>query len=377
MNLNLSDKSKNEHYANHMVIALLIKFFCLKIGVEREDKKMINFAIVGCGHIAKKHAEAIKNSEGANLLAVCDTDPNRMTPYVEDYEAQPYEDLDEMLKNDQINVVNICTPSGFHASLAVKCANAKKHIVIEKPIALTLEDTDDIIEACKENDVKLSVVHPNRFRPVMIELKKAMADEKFGKLSHANATVRWNRNDEYYQQAAWRGTKALDGGVLMNQAIHSLDLLIWLMGDVDEVYSMAATRLRNIETEDVSTGVVKFKNGALGVIEAATTIYPKNLEETISVFGEKGTVKVGGVTASLIEHWEMESVNEENVEELKTKIKNNPIGKPGHQCIIEDMVEAIKENREPIVTGEDGRKALQLVLALDQSAENNTPVKLS
>ncbi|TLS38494.1 Gfo/Idh/MocA family protein [Pseudalkalibacillus caeni] len=338
---------------------------------------MINFAIVGCGHIANKHAEAISNAEGANLIAVCDTIPEKMEPFVEKYNVEPYTDLKELLTREDLDVINICTPSGHHTGIAVQAANAKKHIVVEKPIALTLEDADTIISACKENNVKLSVVHPNRFRPVMMELKKIMDDDKLGKLSHANATVRWNRNQEYYDQAPWRGTKALDGGVLMNQAIHNLDLLLWVMGDAEEVFSMSATRLRDIEAEDVSTGVVRFKNGALGVIEAATTIYPKNLEETLSVFGETGSIKIGGRTANFIEHLNIEDINDESSNDIIEGVKADPFGKPGHQWIIEDMAKAIVEDREPVVSGEDGRKALSLVLALYESAETNTPVKIN
>lgn len=330
---------------------------------------MLNFAIVGCGHIAKKHAEAIKNAEGANLLAVCDTIPENMTPYIEEYGVQGYEDLDDLLKNPEVDVVNICTPSGYHAPLAIKAANAKKHVVVEKPISLTLEDAQAIIDACNENGVKLSVVHPNRFRPAVKAIRKAMDEGRLGKLSHANATVRWNRNQAYYDQAPWRGTKSLDGGVLMNQAIHNLDLLLWLMGDIEEVQSMTATRLRKIEAEDVAIGLVRFKNGALGVIEAATTIYPKNLEETLSVFGETGSIKIGGVTANKIDHWNVATMDEAETEALVNEIEADPFGTPGHQCIIEDMVEAIKEDRTPIVTGEDGKKALELVIKLYEAAE--------
>lgn len=335
---------------------------------------MIRYAIVGCGHIAKKHASAIENANDCMLAAVCDTVEERMTEYIEQYGAKGYTDLDEMLKVAEIDVITICTPSGFHGDIAVKAAQAKKHIIVEKPIALTLEDTDRMILASKNNNVKLAVVHPNRFRPVMMELKKLMDSGFFGKLSHANCTVRWNRNQAYYDQAPWRGTKALDGGVLMNQAIHNLDLLLWFMGDIDQAFSMDATRLRNIEAEDISTGVVKFSNGALGVIEAATTIYPKNLEESISIFGEKGTVKVGGANALYFEKIDIEGLNESETLELIEKMKQDPFGKPGHQWIIEDMNESIKENRDPIVSGEEGRKALELVLALNKSAELNQPV---
>jgi UDP-N-acetyl-2-amino-2-deoxyglucuronate dehydrogenase len=334
----------------------------------------MNFAIVGCGHIAKKHAEAIEHIEGANLVAVCDKVPQAMDEYVKKYGAKPYENLTDMLNDPSIDVVNICTPSGLHAPIAVEAAKAKKHVIVEKPIALTLEDADSIINACKDNNVKLAVVHPNRFRPVVQELKRLMDEGRFGKLSHANATVRWNRNQAYYDQAPWRGTKALDGGVLMNQAIHNIDLLIWLMGDVEEVYSMSATRLRNIEAEDVSTGVVRFKNGALGVVEAATTIYPKNLEESLSIFGETGTAIIGGTTATQFNHLAIESLNDEETNAIIERVKANPLGKPGHQYIIEDMIQAIQEDREPIVNGEEGKRALQLVLAFYESADKKQRV---
>jgi UDP-N-acetyl-2-amino-2-deoxyglucuronate dehydrogenase len=337
---------------------------------------MIKFAIVGCGHIAKKHAEAIEKAEGAQLIAVCDTIPENMEYYIEKYGVEGYQSLATLLEVDDLDVINICTPSGYHANIAIEAANAKKHIVVEKPIALTIEDTEAIIYACKSNSVKLSVVHPNRFRPAIMELNKVLSEGKTGKLSHANATVRWNRNQEYYDQAPWRGTKSLDGGVLMNQAIHDLDLLLWTMGDVEEVFSMAATRLRNIEAEDVSTGLVRFKNGALGVIEAATTIYPTNFEESLAIFGEKATIKIGGKTANYIQHWDVEGMDDESVNQIIEQVKSDPFGKPGHQCIIEDMVQSIHEDREPIVTGEDGKKALQLVLALYKSADTNQPVKI-
>lgn len=337
---------------------------------------MVNFSIVGCGHIAHKHAEQIDAIPEARLVAVCDKNPKAMASFVEGYGITAYEDTDKMLKDENIDVVCICTPSGLHAPLTIQVAKAKKHVIVEKPIALTLEDADQMIEACKENGVKLSVVHPNRFRPAVMELRKAMDEGLFGKLSHADATVRWNRNQAYYDQAPWRGTKNQDGGVLMNQAIHNLDLLIWLMGDVEEVFSMNATRLRKIEAEDVSTGVVRFKNGALGVVEAATTIYPKNFEESLSIFGESGIVKIGGKTANHIKHWEMKSKDPDEVRELINQIEKDPFGKPGHRWIIEDMIDALESDREPIVNGEDGKRVLQFVLALYKSAELNQPVQV-
>ncbi|MBH0164071.1 Gfo/Idh/MocA family oxidoreductase [Fictibacillus sp. 7GRE50] len=336
---------------------------------------MIKFALVGIGHIAKKHIEAIENAQDAELVAVCDSNPVRLEEYQGKYET--YTDLDEMLRtNKDIEVVNICVPSGLHAKLTKIVAEHKRHIIVEKPMSLKYEDGIQMIEDAKANDVKLAVVHPNRFRPAVQKLKAKMDEGVFGTLSHANATVRWNRNQAYYDQAPWRGTKEFDGGVLMNQAIHDLDLLLWLMGPVESVQAMAATRLRKIEAEDVAAAVVTFKNGALGVIEAATTIYPKNLEESLAIFGENASVKISGRTANYIETWDIEGESEVDTSNLMDEIKNDPFGKPGHQWIIEDMVEAIKQNREPIVSGLDGIAPVALILAILESAETGKKVSL-
>ncbi|MHA6250719.1 Gfo/Idh/MocA family protein [Oceanobacillus sp. CAU 1775] len=337
----------------------------------------MNFAIVGCGFIAKKHAKAIQEVENANLVAVSDKVPVAMQPYAEEYGVETYEDMDEMLKRDDIDVVSICTPTGLHAPLAIRVANAKKHVILEKPIAMTLEETDMIIEVCDRNNVKLSIVHPNRFRPVVKELRRILEQNLLGKISHANALVNWNRSQEYYDQAKWRGTKEFDGGALMNQAIHNLDLLQWFMGDAEQVFSAEATRLRDIEAEDVSMGIIQFKSGALGLVEASTTTYGQNFEESITLFGEKGTVKIGGKNAVYFEHIEIESKTEEELNNLVEKVKADPFGVPGHQCIIEDMVEAIKEDRDPAVSGIEGRKSLELVLSFYESARRNQPIQLS
>ncbi len=340
-----------------------------------EEVMKMKFGIVGCGFIANKHAAAIANTDGAELVAVCDKVESMMEPYVNDYGATPYIELEDMLKDDSIDVISICTPSGFHASLAVQIAEAKKHIIVEKPIAMKLEDAELITNAAKENGVKLSVVHPNRFRPVVMELKKLLDENKLGKISHANCIVNWNRGQEYYDQAVWRGTKEHDGGVLMNQAIHNLDLLLWFIGEPEEVFSMEATRLRNIEAEDVSMGIVRFKDGVLANIQAATTVYPKNFEESITIFGEKGSVKIGGSNALYFEHLIYEGMDEENTELIKQKIKDDPWGIPGHQRIIMDMVEAVNHDKETAVTGEEAAKGLKLVLKMYESAEKNQPIK--
>lgn len=336
----------------------------------------MNFAIVGCGFIAKKHADAINNIQNARLTAICDKVESSMEAYVHQYQAVPYTDLKEMLKDSSIDVVCICTPTGIHTELVEEVAKAKKHIVLEKPIAMTLEEAHRIIEAAKINQIKLTVVHPNRFRPVVQEFKKIIDQGLLGKISHVSAKVNWNRNQEYYDQARWRGTKQHDGGVLMNQAIHTLDLLLWFMGQPRQVFSMEATRLRNIEAEDVSIGVIRFESGVLGIVEASTTVYRHNFEESITIFGEKGTVKIGGTNAVYFEHIQMEGMKEEEAEKLKEKINADPWGTPGHQRIIEEMIKAIKEDKEPVITGEDGKKALEFVLAFYESAEKNRPISL-
>ncbi|HJV46670.1 MAG TPA: Gfo/Idh/MocA family oxidoreductase [Bacillota bacterium] len=338
---------------------------------------MINFAIIGCGHIAKKHIEAINSIKNANLIAFCDTNPERLREFTETYAVPGYLSISELINNQpELHVINICTPSGIHAPLAIHAANAKKHIIVEKPIALTLEDADRIINSCKENGVKLGVVHPNRFRPAVQALKGAVDDGLFGKISHVNATVRWNRNQAYYDQAAWRGTKEMDGGVLMNQAIHNLDLLLWVAGPIEEVQAYGATRLRNIEAEDVAVAALRFKNGALGIIEAAATIYPKNLEESFSVFGETGTAIIAGPNANWIKHWAFEAVPKEIADDIVLQVEKDPYGVSGHQQIIADMVEAIMTDRDPVVTGQDGKNALKLVLAVYKAAEESRPIHL-
>src|SRR5690606_38910997 len=221
------------------------------------------------------------------LIAVCDKVNDLMKPYVEEHEALSYEDFERMLQNPKIDIVNICTPSGSHAVLAELAAKYKKHIIVEKPIAMNLDETNRIIQAANDNNVKLAVVHPNRFRPVAMKLKELLETGRLGKISHALCIVNWNRGQDYYDQAAWRGTKALDGGVLMNQAIHNLDLLLWYLGKPEQVISMDATRLRNIEAEDVSSGIIRFESGVLATVQASTTVYSNNYEESITIFGEK------------------------------------------------------------------------------------------
>lgn len=333
---------------------------------------MIHFAIVGCGHIASKHIDAIHKTEGAELIALCDTNAARLEQMDVGEHVERFTDMTEMLEQvADIDVVCICTPSGLHANLAIIAAKAGKHVVIEKPLCLTLEDADVMAEVVRESGIKAAVVHPNRYRPAIRQLKRALDEGLFGKLSHVNATVRWNRSQSYYDQAPWRGTKLMDGGVLMNQAIHSLDLLQWLFGPVAKVKSMVDTRIRNIESEDMAVAALRFSSGVLGLVEASTTVYEHNLEESISVFGEHGYAVIGGTTANWIKHWKFTSVPPEQAEALIQEIELDPYGTPGHQCIIEDMVHAIRDNREPVVPLTEGREAIKLVMDIVQNGSDS------
>ncbi|ANS76600.1 oxidoreductase [Paenibacillus yonginensis] len=332
---------------------------------------MIYYGIAGCGHIAAKHIEAIRRTEGAVLTAICDPDAKRLHEAAGRTGAAAYATLGDMLAQEKkLDAVCICTPSGLHAEMAVMAARAGRHVVIEKPLALTVEDGEWIAKAVRQSGVKAAVVHPNRYRPAVRELKAALDRGLFGRLGHVSAVVRWNRDQAYYDQAAWRGTKAMDGGVLMNQAIHSLDLLLWLFGDVRQVSAMAETRLRRMEAEDTALALLRFESGVLGTVEASTTVYAGNLEESISVFGEDGYGVIGGKTASWIRHWRCSSMSEEEAAALIRLIEAEPYGIPGHEQIIRDMTAAIQEDREPSVTVEDGLRSVRLVLDILGAAKS-------
>lgn len=339
----------------------------------RRNSDVINYAIVGMGFIADKHIQAIEETPNAKLIAICDTNEDRLQEAP--LGVATFTDLQTMLDEmPEIHAVNICVPSGLHAKLALQVINNKRHVVLEKPMALTSEDAKAIMDATSQAGVKLTVVHPNRYRPAIKELKKVLEHPEAGRVSHANVTVRWNRNQEYYDQAPWRGTKAFDGGVLMNQAIHSLDLLLWMMGPVKAVQGMVTTRFRKIESEDVATALVEFKSGAVAVIEAATTIYPKNLEESLAVFTENGSFKVSGANALYIDTWDASFVTEAEREALKQKIEQDPWGERGHVAIIKSMTHAIQTNTEPEVVGVDGYNPVKLIEAIIDSSEKGTKI---
>lgn len=336
---------------------------------------MLNFGIAGCGYIAQKHIKALEQNKYACLTAVCDKNPQCLIPFAGKNDIKTYDNYDDFLNDSNVDAVIICTPSGLHALMGEKAALAGKHILMEKPYALDLIQGKKLAELCQSKSVKLGVVHPNRAKAAVQALSEAVNGGWFGKITHAAAVLRWNRTPEYYKAASWRGTVELDGGILFNQAIHNIDLLNWLVGPADEVFAYSAAQLHDIEYEDVCVCALKFKNGALGIVEAAVTLYPENLEESIAVFGSQGTAVLGGKSLSKIQEWKFSRLSETEAENQAEQL-NNESNVTGHQAVIDDFVQAVSQNREPMVSGNEAIKALYLIKAIYQSVTEKKPVKV-
>lgn len=340
---------------------------------------MLNFALVGCGRIAKRHAEllGLKQIEGAQLSAVCDIDESKAKALGERFSVPSYTDMHQMMRSEKIDAVVVLTESGNHAHNVVDLAKYGKHVVVEKPMALTLDDADAMIRACDNAGVKLFVVKQNRFNVPVVKLREALDQGRFGKLVLGTVRVRWCRTQEYYDQAPWRGTWAMDGGVLTNQASHHVDMLEWMLGEVDSVFARGATALANIEAEDTAVVTLKFRNGALGIIEATTAVRPKDLEGSISVLGEGGTVEVGGFAVNKMKVWNFTEPMEGDDEVMEKYSVNPPnVYGFGHQAYYEHVVDCIQNNRRHLVDGLEGRKSLELINAIYESIETGKEVHL-
>jgi len=285
--------------------------------------------------------------------------------------------MDVMMQNEKIDVVVVLTPSGLHAENVVNLSKYGKDIMVEKPMALTLDSADEMISACDKNNCKLFVIKQNRFNVPVVKLKEALDSDRFGKLVLGTVRVRWARHQPYYDQAEWRGTWAMDGGVLTNQASHHVDMLEWMMGDVVSVFAKSITALADIEAEDTAIVTLKFKNGALGIIEATTAARPTNLEGSISILGEKGTVVVGGVAVNKMQTWVFENKIEGDDEILEKYSVNPPnVYGFGHQAYYEHVVGCIKEGNQNLVDGLQGRKSIELISAIYESIETGKEVFL-
>ena len=343
----------------------------------------MKYALIGCGRISPNHIIAAQNN-GLDIVAICDIVRENAEDKMLKFDLDPknvaiYEDYREMLKKEKPELVAIATESGKHAGIALDCIAANCHVIIEKPIALSIADADDIIKKAKEKGVLVCANHQNRFNKSIQEIRRAIEKNRFGKLLHGTAHIRWARDHAYYDRAAWRGTWEQDGGALMNQCIHDIDLLRWMMGDeIDTVYGMTDRLIHPyIEAEDLGLAVIKFKNGSYGIIEGTTNIYPKNLEETLYIFGEKGTVKAGGEAVNIIEEWKFADYfgDEETVKKECSENPPNVYGF-GHAKLYKNMIHAIEGKEELIADGEAGKRALELVLAIYKSAAEGKPVKL-
>ena len=340
---------------------------------------MLKFALVGCGRISKRHSELLGYSQikGAKLVALCDLSVTKAKKISDLFNIAAYDDMDKMMQNESIDVVVVLTPSGLHAKHVVNLSKYGKHIMVEKPMALTIEDTENMIYACDENNIKLFVIKQNRFNVPVVKLREALESGRFGKLSLGTVRVRWARHQTYYDQDSWRGTWAMDGGVLTNQASHHVDMLEWMMGDVESVFAKMTTALADIETEDTAIVTLKFKNGALGIIEATTATRPANLEGSISILGEKGTVVVGGVAVNKMQTWIFEDEQDGDANVLEEFSVNPPnVYGFGHQAYYEHVVDCIENGSANLVDGLQGRKSIELINAIYESAETGEEVFL-
>jgi predicted dehydrogenase len=350
---------------------------------------MYTIALIGCGKISHIHIEGFVENAGAlQLKAVCDPIQTRADEKKVEYrnhlpnaDVSVYGDYRKMLIEQKPDIVAIATESGKHPGIAIDCLEAGCHVICEKPMALSTHDADAMIATAQKNKRKLAVCFQNRFNTPVLRMREALEKGRFGRILHGMVQIRWNRDEAYYAEASWRGTWEHDGGTLMNQCIHGVDLLQWMMGE-DAVRVQAQTRryIRPIEAEDFGAAIVEFKSGAIGIIEGSVDIYHTNLNETLSIFGEKGSAVIGGLAVNKMETWRIadaESTGDTEEQVLNPNEKNpHTVYGSGHTALFKDLVDAINTDREPAITGEAGRKALEIVLAIYKSQKTSKPVDL-
>jgi predicted dehydrogenase len=339
----------------------------------------LRYALIGCGRIAVNHIDAVLKNKNIVLVALCDIDLDQINKISKKTGLSlegvvSYSSHGDLLKKEKLDLVGIATESGAHAEIAIDCLKKGINVIVEKPMALSIKDANKMIEIAKKNKVKLAVCHQNRFNKVILKLKKIIDDKKMGKINYGVANIRWNRNEAYYKQASWRGKWATDGGCLMNQCIHNIDLLLWMIGSqVTEVYGCLRNNNHGYnEGEDLGIAILKFKNGSLGVIEGTVAVYQENWEETLSVFGYNGLVEIGGKSVNKINLWKVkDSVIKDNCDEAPPNIYGF-----GHNELYKDFISAIKNKREPLINGIEGKKALEVILAIYKSHKERKNVFL-
>ncbi len=339
--------------------------------------KKLKFGLVGCGRISSKHFESIKLIDEAEMVACADIILDRAKTAAEKYGVKEYfQDYHEMFEKVDLDVVIIATPSGIHPEVGIAAAKNKINVVSEKPMATNLEDADKLIKACDENKVHLFVVKQNRLNTTMQLLKRAIDKKRFGKIYFVQSNVFWQRPQSYYDLAKWRGTWEFDGGAFMNQASHYVDAIHWIVGPVDSVMAETATMARNIETEDTGCAVLKFRNGTIGNINVSMLTYPKNYEGSITVIGEKGTVKIGGVAVNHIEKWEFEDYDDDDKSIIESNYNPPNIYGLGHLPYLKNVVNSILNGEEPLTDGREGRKSLEIIYAIYLSAKHGKKIAI-
>jgi UDP-N-acetyl-2-amino-2-deoxyglucuronate dehydrogenase len=340
------------------------------------SEKTFRVALVGCGRISKNHFEAIDQVEGLALAAVCDADPERAAQAGAQWNVPHYTSYEKMLKESKADVITIATPSGLHPDQGVEAARAGKHVVMEKPMAISLTGADALVHACDKAGVQLFVVKQNRLNPPVQLLKRAIDKNRFGRIYMASCTVHWARPQEYYDQAPWRGTWEFDGGAFMNQASHYVDLIQWVMGPVESVMAKTATLARRIETEDSGIAILKFRSGALGMIQVTMLAYPRNLEGSLTILGEKGSAKIGGTAVNKIEHWEFAEYDDDDKEVEAANTNPPSVYGLGHQGYYRNVLGVLRGEAKPDTDGRAGRKSLELILGIYESAKTGKEVPL-
>ncbi|NUR20852.1 MAG: Gfo/Idh/MocA family oxidoreductase [Gemmatimonadaceae bacterium] len=336
----------------------------------------VRIALVGCGRISVNHFDAYRKVDGLQLVAVCDVVEDRARAAAQANGVPAFTSYEEMLHGVACDAVAICTPSGLHPQLGVIAAKLGKHVITEKPMAISLAAADELVQACDAADVHLFVVKQNRLNPPIQLLKRAIDKGRFGRLYLANTTVRWTRPQEYYDQAPWRGTWEFDGGAFMNQASHYVDLIQWLVGPVESVLAKTATLARRIEAEDTGIAVLKFRNGALGTIEVTMLTYPKNLEGSITILGEKGSAKISGTAVNRVETWQFADYDDDDkLVEAATTNPPNVYGF-GHEAYYRNVLKVLRGEATPDTDGRAGRKSLELILGIYESAKTGREVPL-
>jgi UDP-N-acetyl-2-amino-2-deoxyglucuronate dehydrogenase len=336
----------------------------------------IKMGIVGCGAIAGKHITALQKIKEIEIAGVYDINADALSAFGKKTNLPIYPNVHDMVEKGKIDVFDIITPSGIHAQNLLELLQFNKHFVVEKPLALRLDQIDTILSECDKRGLKIFVVKQNRFNPPIQKCKEAVDKGRFGKLVMGTVRVRWCRDQAYYDQKKWRGTWEFDGGVLTNQASHHIDMLLWMMGDVDSVMAKTATRLVNIEAEDTGIALLKFRNGALGIVEATTATRPKDLEGSLSVLGEKGAVEVGGFFMNELKTWNFSSSEEmdKDIWNNHSKVPNEPAW--NHAEFFKDVVLSLRSGKRGLIDGIEGRKSVELINAIYESSETGKEIFL-